>query len=696
MRLRTVLSKSPSPLLVATAAGLAVVTVLAPRSGGELEATADRMTPPAPRIEFVPVRRAAASDVPEVKGDRVALRQLVIATGPDDVELPVWEAVLDRIGTPYDILLAGTEPLDESKLVRAGDVGRYNGILLTSGALLRETDDGGYASALTPGEWTALHDYERTFDVRQVALNTAAGTEVEDYCLRAGTEGAVDDSPVHAELTGAGAGVFDYLRADARLPLSQTYVYRTTLAPDCAAEPLLTVDGDVVGVLSATADGRERAALTFVLGPDQPATNLIAYGLLRWVTKGVFAGEQRHWLGVDVDDWFAATARPSATDESESFRLSGPEVAEIAQQQRDLANRYPLAGGFKLHLAYNGSGIDPNAPSQCDGHDTPDPLTSYSRCLAGEFRWINHTLTHPAMHTTSYARGHAEIDDNLAAAASIGLPVPGAVLKTPEYSGLGVYRPDPRAEAVTDFGLAASNVDLLRAASDLGIRYVHGNMSFKSHRPPNFNGGVPHPLRPDVLVVPDWPTNIAYGATTPDEQVTFYNGLYGEHGTEPSRLGLDRTYEEFVDAEADLALGHLMSGSVYTHTVHQANLHVYAAGRSLTFDWLTALVAKYSAYYQVPLRNPDWLTLAMYADDRVSHVAGLAASADPVWNRRTGAVTYTATTDSSLFITGLETRPATEADQKGPDQAENYGTDTVARLGLTANDTVTLTARPRS
>ncbi|HEX6360166.1 hypothetical protein [Actinophytocola sp.] len=695
MRLRTVLSKSPGPLLVATAAGLAVVTVLAPRSGGELDVTASRVTPPAPRIEFVPVRRAEELDVPSVKGDKVSLRQLVIATGPDDVELPVWEAVLDRIGTPYDVLLAGTEPLDESRLVR-DDIGRYNGILLTSGALLKKTDDGSYVSALAPGEWAALHGYERTFDVRQVALNTAPGSPGEDYCLRAKTEGAVGDSPVHADLTGTGARLFDYLRPGARLPLSRTYVYRTTLAPDCDAEPLLTVDGDVVGVLSRAPDGRERAALTFVLGANLPPVDLVAYGLLRWVTKGVFAGEQRHWLNVDVDDWFAATERLRANGKTDVFRLSGPEVAEIVQQQRDLEIRYPLATGFTLQLAYNGSGLNPNAPAQCDIKDTPDPLTSYSRCLVDEFRWINHTLSHPEMTTTSYARSHAEIDDNLDAAASIGLPVPVAVLKTPEYSGLGVYRPDPRSESVTDFGLAASNGAMLRAASDLGVRYVHGNMSFTGHRPTNFNCGVHHPLRPDILVVPDWPTNIAYEATTPDEQVTLYNGLYGVHGSEQSRLGRDLTYEEIVDAEADLALGHLMSGSAYTHTLHQGNLHVYAPGRSLTFDWLDALLAKYSAYYQVPLRNPDWLTLATYVDDRTSHFAGLAASDDPVWNRRTGSITYTPATAGSLFVTGLETRPATEADQKGPDQAESYGNDTVARLGLTANDTVTLTARPRT
>src|SRR4051794_13685232 len=126
MILRAALRRSPGPLMVLTAAGLVVVTALAPWSSGKRDVMTDMAAPTvpaAPRTEFVPVRRSAPADVPSVAGDEVALRQLVIATGPDDVELPAWEAVLDRIGTPYDVLLAGAEPLTRRRLVRDDDVG---------------------------------------------------------------------------------------------------------------------------------------------------------------------------------------------------------------------------------------------------------------------------------------------------------------------------------------------------------------------------------------------------------------------------------------------------------------------------------------------------------------------------------------------------------------------------------------------
>src|ERR1043165_9842769 len=217
------------------------------------------------------------------------------------------------------------------------------------------------------------------------------------------------------------------------------------------------------------------------------------------------------------------------------------------------------------------------------------------------------------MNDTPYDRNSTEIRRNLADAAIAGLRVPHSVLKTPEYSGLGVYNPDPESlEPPTDHGLAGSNKELLKAASDLGVRYLQGNMSFAGHRPPCFNCGIHHPLQQDVFVVPDWPTNIAFEAVTPDEQKALYNAEYGQH-----------TYEAIVAAEAEIALQHVMSGSAYVHTLHQGNLHQYATDRSLAFDWINAVLTAYSAYYRVPVKNTDWITLARYVEQRTSHFAQL-------------------------------------------------------------------------
>jgi len=119
------------------------------------------------------------------------------------------------------------------------------------------------------------------------------------------------------------------------------------------------------------------------------------------------------------------------------------------------------------------------------------------------------------MNHTDYATSSREISQNRTVATRLGLAQPNTVLKTGEYSGLGVYNPDPDDDInpPTDFGLGASNPQFLAAARDLGVRYVHGNMSFGSHVPACFNCNIVHPLEPALAIVPDWPTNVAYFST---------------------------------------------------------------------------------------------------------------------------------------------------------------------------------------
>ena len=141
-------SKVVAPLLVALALVITTITVLSPpahdRAGGAPR-QARQVSPvpyPVPAKRFVPVRLDQAPVGSGRRGDAVALRQLVIATGQDDFGLTAWRSVLDTIGTPYDVLLAGAEPLTPDRLVRPDGTGRYNAVLLSNGALLKAMPDG--------------------------------------------------------------------------------------------------------------------------------------------------------------------------------------------------------------------------------------------------------------------------------------------------------------------------------------------------------------------------------------------------------------------------------------------------------------------------------------------------------------------------------------------------------------------------
>ncbi|MGH3715187.1 MAG: hypothetical protein ACRDT4_17245 [Micromonosporaceae bacterium] len=617
--------------------------------------------------------------------ERVALRALVIALDASDFGLATWKSTLDRVGTPYDVLLARDEPLTADRLVRADGVGRYNAILLSNNSLLYQDELGNYVSGFDATEWNTLWDYERNYDIRQVSLYTAYGTFPEDYCLRAGSEGGVGDTAINATLTPTGAALFDRLRTDIKIPISLSYVYYSTVDAACGARPILANGDNVLGVLSRSADGRERAALTFSSNQYLPQAYLLTYGLLRWATKGVFVGEQRHYLEVDVDDWFGSTDHllPDGTYASKEFRISGTDAYSTSQLQNSLRNSYPLARQFAINVAYNGDGINRNAHALCTNLLSADPLTSYSRCLRTQFRWINHTLTHPKMNFTPYAENKFEIQENLRVGRNIGLSVPTPVLKTGEYSGLGVYHPDPTndIDPPTDYGLAASNAELLAAAKDSGVKYLHGNMSFGSHRPACFNCGVVHPMEPSLMIVPDWPTNIAYHVTTPAEEVTFYNSYYGPNGKFPY-WPRDLTYPEIVAWETDIALQHVMSGSAYSHTFHQGNLRKYASTKNLTMDWVNMVAAKFTAYYKVPMLTPTWEGLAGYVANRTTH-SGTAA--DVIWDRTANTLTASSELGGKLFVTGTKVTGGGYSP---------YGGESISLVSLPAANPVTLTPLP--
>jgi hypothetical protein len=615
---------------------------------------------------------------------RVVLRQLVIASSEDDVQLPAWVDILDRIGTPYDVLLADAEAITRRRLV-ADEVGQYNAVFLTSGALLRRTAGGRFVSSVDPVAWSLLWEYERVFGIRQVALNCAPGVEPEDYGLRPIAEGAVE-SPLTLSLTQDGAEVFHHLRPDARLPLSDAYLYRTRIATGSTTRPLLTLDGDVVAALSTAADGRERALICFTMGPTQRMEELLGYGLVHWATRGLHLGEHRHWLNVDIDDWCDLDGSAEAEWPSH-LPAAGASARAMARAQSTLRARYPLAAGLTLNLAYNGGGAaawrQPPSASTI-GPDPDEPSIS----LADAFRWVNHTFSHPSMEGTSYEQSYREIVDNLDAAWSRGLPVDSRVLKTPGYSGLGASRGTEPGSTLLDEGLESSNRELLAAAHDVGVRYLHGNMSFPSHRPECFNGATRHPVQPDIAVVPDWPTAFPWWAGTPKEVVSGYVPPFLEDANSAS------SYEGIIGIEAEEALRHVVRGSAYTHTLHRANSHEYAPGRSITTDWLEALLATYSSWFAVPLLTPDWTALAGYVVARTAHARAVDSAAHAVWDRRDGTVRYVAPHATSLFVTGVTGGSPARPGVSHRVEVERYGTDDVLRVDLPAGAEVILQVGP--
>ncbi len=613
---------------------------------------------------------------------KIALRLLVISATTQDPALAGAKTLLDQLGVPYEVLIATTSELTSQQLIAPDGGGRYQGVLLTTGNLAY-LDGAAWKSAFTDEEWNLLWQYERDYRVRQVALYVVPGAYPENYGLIAAGTADTSLTPLPLTLSQSGQALFSYLQPQAQIPVRNAWTYLARIAPLNGAEPLLNdAAGNVLAAMSTSGDGRERIALTFDQSPYLLHTQLLGYGLVRWVTQGLFLGERRMNLAVDVDDWFLASNvwdPASGGISATPFRLSASDALSMAQQQATLRSRYPLAKNLTITMAFNGTRANPDAPESCDPNvSSVDPLTSMTRCLSGSFRWVNHTFTHQTLDFTDYATSFQEIQSNNQLAVALGLPSSQISLVTGKMSGLGYY--SSGGATPVDHGLLASNPNLLQAARDLGIRYIAADRSVPGQTPSCPGCGIWHPLASDILLVPRWPTNVFYHVTTPDEATGAYNAIYGPGGSSPY-WNRNLTYTEYLDADTDIALSHVLGFSPYPHYVHQGNMREYAAGRSLLHDWLDRVLGKYTSYYNLPLRNLRWNQLGSYVADRTSHMNSQAVA---IWDRPAGTVTVTAPNGGVVFITGARAK-----------NHEVYGGEPISRLRLAQNGSTVINLLPK-
>ncbi len=162
--------------------------------------------------------------------------------------------------------------------------------------------------------------------------------------------------------------MFDYLNPAASVPIQQSYVYKTSVTANCGAEKLLQdASGNALAV-KVVAGGREKIALTFTSNVNLIQSDLLVYGLFEWTTKGLFFGERKHHLNVDIDDWFNSADHyhdDGTIEYTPGFFVSGHDTINLAAKQTALRNEHPKASNFTFNLAYNGGDIDrsPAAPA---------------------------------------------------------------------------------------------------------------------------------------------------------------------------------------------------------------------------------------------------------------------------------------------------------------------------------------------
>lgn len=279
-----------------------------------------------------------------------------------------------------------------------------------------------------------------------------------------------------------------------------------------------------------------------------------------------------------------------------------------------------------------------NRPTlQFETSSKPEPLTEKVLSVKDSFGWINHTYAAlqmdrlcpdpdepqpPSCPVTDYNTAHQDIAQNRTVWTALGLPGFEAglpYLLSDSHAGLHDRRgteEDPSDDVPFPQG---ANPNFLQAAQDLGIRYIASDSSRPNQnleqRVPGFN----------LILLPRFPTNIYVNATTPDQDVDEYNWIYHERYlaqgqdpcTTPGAICTPRTYQEMLDAEADITVSHMLSGKEWPHYFHQSNLRDYGGGRTLLTDWMDAVMTRYEQIFTLPVRTPLAPELGPSALDRI-------------------------------------------------------------------------------
>lgn len=630
-----------------------------------------------------PLALALASDARALE---LELRVLLVTTGDAETDpaRALMEETLEQMGVPYDVLDSSSEPLDGARLFVNDERGRYNGIILTDSETF--LPDGG--TGFDPSEFALLHEYERRFGVRESVVSgfPTTGDLGVDYGFGEARE--VDSVEAAWQGSAGGSELFEYVNRDSTLPIAE-FSFVATPRDDGegpVVEPLLADAADPDNVLISRVsyeDGREVLLSTATNADFLLHSRVLAYEFVNFATSGLFIGARRVYLAIHNDDLFLADELwdPETLDnfpeEVASYRWTAEEVPAVVAAQAALRQRHPLAADVQLELAFNGVGADLAG----------DPLTQAVVANAAEFGFINHTFQALQMDRlcddfgancvpTDFDTAFAEISDNAQRWVELGLPDPERALislLTDSHSGiedrlgtddLGDDIPFPEG----------FNPEFGRAVEALGVRLLAADASRDNQatiqQVPGF----------EIALLPRYPTSVFYNVTNPAELESEYNyifhGSYLEEGLDPcaapEALCEPRSYDEILDAEAELALRHMLSSQPFPHYFHQSNLHVYdEAGNILQFDWLERVLSLYERWIALPVQSPRFHELADLAWETL-RAQQLAPTG--VLDVESGQVTLAAAGAVTVDVTGVS-------------GGEDYGGQSIARLALSPEGT---------
>ena len=657
----------------------------------------------------------------------IDMKLLVVTNGKTEADFGAIKQILDFVGTPYTVLDFSTQTtgITPDMLSDGSCHGYYQGVIFTTG---------GYIYTL-PGMAT-LTSYETTFGVRQVNWFT---DPTPDFGLNFTSVTVPSTSTYSASFTGAAGTVFPYANTATPLSISGAFIYLTTpvsstaLPVGASVTPLLSdASGNALSAIYTFPDGRQYLTQTFDSNQYLQHDLVLAYGLLNWVTKGIFLGDYHVYAAAEVDDFFINDAEwtpgtpctdPTTHDRTPSdasfltnFRLNSTDMTQLVAWQNSLQTD-PLLNGFKLTLAFNGVGTTGNKDwtGLAASGRTADTLITALPLYQAPFHWISHTYDHPGtlngLHqsdaggdpdTPQVDSIDLEILTNLYVANGTGKNLDTDPSDTTAPAGVVPLRfTDFNAMNLVSPGVTGLNDTLVPGYlyAD-GIRYVVSDTSVlgqPNNGPnPSPNVGIVNSYANGIYEVPRYPNDVYYNAANwADDQAEFHC-IYGPTPG-PAQPPYD-TYNaaQILDFTSSQFVVNMLKGDMDPQMFHQPNLHFSnnAAALGLTGTHTSSLISdtynqtftKYKALYKLPLRSLtlDQLGVAMQGRNAYN-LAGVSASLVGVGGPSPSISISTPAGAATVPVTGLNSTGA-----------ESYGGVSISHIPMGAGQTISLPVPPAS
>jgi hypothetical protein len=606
----------------------------------------------------------------------VIMKVLVLAGSSSETSYQSITTYLGQIGVPYQAVVLDSitpdssgnrlsqVPLSETAISQ----GLYQGIILTD-----STFAACGSSCLSTVDWTTLNTYAAQFSVRIVSYYTDPAAQWGLLPANTGVSYTAA-SPLNVTLTSAGAALFPYLNSANPIPVGgqgaqriQAYLATPTAAAGETTTPLLMAGLYTLAATHTTMDGREILALTMDNAPTLLHSQAFGYGVINWVTNGIFLGSRKVYLNSEIDDmllgnWLYAPALHPACEPDNTcptYFATGPDLQAMANWQANL-QLDPQFQSYQGTLGFNGVGAT--------WFDPTDPIFAAIQSLNSQFWWVSHTWDHPNLDCyaptdsgdcipATLSQSLSELNQDISVAPSLGITLDQTSMVTPFNSGL-------------------TNASFLQAAAQTGISYI-----VDPEYPSSPNTGITNPYVPSILFVTRMNNDMFYDASSPDTGVygswpDEYNAKYGPNGTTPV-YAQDQTYTQILsNLGREFLLTNMISYAPYPLAFHLANSATYDGTHSVYSDVIDVTVQKYESVFTLPALSIDLDSIGALLASRTSYnSSGVVGVYTPGVS-----IVLTTTNAATIPVTGICSQTA----------CGTYGGQVQDNIVMAAGSTVTI------